>query len=549
MKHVNIFKHTNIFKHSFKFAIMFILAYTGITNSQVGEQWKKNYSFEQYNTDVMNEMTIDKAGNVYVTGQSSSTTTKSDYATLKYNVNGSQVWAMRYDGFSHVENDYSKAVVADDAGNVFVTGISSNPGITGDDIVTIKYNTAGVEIWNRVYHSSSAANDKGNDITLDNAGNVYVTGTVINAAGNNDVVTIKYNAAGTQQWVSKYHSSGTYDDYGNVVAVDASGNVYVAGSSYADALLLKYNSAGVLQWAKTYNYTNGSDMFKHIKLDAAGNIYVAGEGANGPGYDFALVKYNPSGTVLWSKNLVGNNGDDRINGMILDASGNVYVTGEYMVAPGQTDFATVKYNSAGVQQWLSHYSGSDGLADISYAIALDANNNVYVTGSSKGTTTNKDFATVKYNSAGVQQWVMRYDGTTHNEDYGKSIVVDTMGNVIVSGITHENVAPDYCTIKYTPLTGTQIINGEIPVNYNLSQNYPNPFNPVTNINFSLPKSGNVKLVVYDVTGNEVSMLVDENLQAGSYKYDFDASKLSSGTYFYKLTAGDFSEVKKMILVK
>lgn len=542
-------KQTSIFKQSIKFAVMFVIACTGMANAQVGQQWKKNYSYEQFNSDIMNDMAIDKAGNVYVTGESSATTTKKDYATLKYNVGGTQVWAMRYDGFSHIQNDQSKAIVTDNSGNVFVTGISSNPGITGDDIVTIKYNSAGVEIWNRVYHSSAEANDRGTDISLDASGNVYITGTTVNAAGNSDVITIKYNAAGTEQWVAKYHSSGTNGDYGNALETDALGNVYVAGTTNADGLLLKYNSAGIQQWAKSYNYMNGSDMFKYIKIDASGNIYAGGEASHSPYYDFALVKYNASGVVIWSKNLGSGNGHSKINGMALDGSGNIYVTGEYAVAPGQTDYATVKYNSAGVQQWLSHYSGADGLTDIPYAIAIDNNNNVYVTGSSSGTTTNKDFATVKYNSAGVQQWVMKYDGTTHNEDYGKSIAVDTMGNVIVSGITHENASPDYCTIKYTPLTGTQIISGEIPLSYSLSQNYPNPFNPATNINFSLPKSSNVKLVVFDITGKVVSNLVDENLQAGSYKFDFDASKLSSGTYFYKLTAGDYSDVKKMILVK
>jgi hypothetical protein len=92
-------------------------------------------------------------------------------------------------------------------------------------------------------------------------------------------------------------------------------------------------------------------------------------------------------------------------------------------------------------------------------------------------------------------------------------------------------------------------NGEIPSEYSLGQNYPNPFNPTTNIKFGLPKSGNVKLAVYDVLGNEVSVIVNEFRQAGSYTADFDASKLSSGIYFYKLSTESFTETKKMMLVK
>ncbi len=98
-------------------------------------------------------------------------------------------------------------------------------------------------------------------------------------------------------------------------------------------------------------------------------------------------------------------------------------------------------------------------------------------------------------------------------------------------------------------TGIQTISTEIPSGYSLKQNYPNPFNPVTNIKFSIPKAGFVSLKVYDIAGREVAMLVDRQMNAGTFNYDFDASHLSSGAYFYRITAGEFTEVKKMILVK
>src|SRR4030095_6551872 len=95
----------------------------------------------------------------------------------------------------------------------------------------------------------------------------------------------------------------------------------------------------------------------------------------------------------------------------------------------------------------------------------------------------------------------------------------------------------------------QNISSEVPDRFALSQNYPNPFNPVTNINFSLPSNGTVRLVIYDVLGKLVSTLVNQNLRAGSYKVDFNASGLASGIYFYRLDAEEFTDVKKMILVK
>lgn len=85
--------------------------------------------------------------------------------------------------------------------------------------------------------------------------------------------------------------------------------------------------------------------------------------------------------------------------------------------------------------------------------------------------------------------------------------------------------------------------------YNLSQNFPNPFNPATNINFSIPENGFVKIVVFDILGKEVATLVNEEKSAGEYRIMFDASELNSGVYFYKITAGDFTDVKKMLLVK
>ena len=99
------------------------------------------------------------------------------------------------------------------------------------------------------------------------------------------------------------------------------------------------------------------------------------------------------------------------------------------------------------------------------------------------------------------------------------------------------------------LTGITSYSNEIPTSYVLYQNYPNPFNPVTNIVFSIPQRETVKLTVYDVLGSEARVLVDQTLSAGTYIVSFDASEFSSGVYFYRLEAGTFIDVKKMILIK
>jgi photosystem II stability/assembly factor-like uncharacterized protein len=98
-------------------------------------------------------------------------------------------------------------------------------------------------------------------------------------------------------------------------------------------------------------------------------------------------------------------------------------------------------------------------------------------------------------------------------------------------------------------TSVSPISNEIPDRFSLKQNYPNPFNPVTKINFNLKSSSFTSLKIYDSMGKEVESLVNENLSTGSYSVDFNASKLTSGIYFYTLTAGEFKETRKMMLVK
>jgi hypothetical protein len=83
----------------------------------------------------------------------------------------------------------------------------------------------------------------------------------------------------------------------------------------------------------------------------------------------------------------------------------------------------------------------------------------------------------------------------------------------------------------------------------LNQNYPNPFNPSTKISFSIPQSGFVSLKIYDLTGREVANLVNNRMEAGTYEYDFDGTKLTSGIYFYRINAGAYSETLKMMLIK
>src|SRR4030095_1512086 len=123
-------------------------------------------------------------------------------------------------------------------------------------------------------------------------------------------------------------------------------------------------------------------------------------------------------------------------------------------------------------------------------------------------------------------------------------------NVYITGESGGNGSGlDIVTLKYSQLTVVNLRSGEIPTNYSLSQNYPNPFNPVTRIKFQIPHQGNVHLAIYDIMGKEMEVIVNENLQPGTYEIEWNATNFASGVYYYRITAGDFSETKKLILIK
>jgi hypothetical protein len=102
---------------------------------------------------------------------------------------------------------------------------------------------------------------------------------------------------------------------------------------------------------------------------------------------------------------------------------------------------------------------------------------------------------------------------------------------------------------FDEIIGIRYISSEVPSAYSLFQNYPNPFNPSTNIKFAIPISSNVKLGVYDITGKELGLLVNEQLKAGTYQTNWNALNYPSGVYFYRFSAGEYSETKRMVLVK
>jgi uncharacterized delta-60 repeat protein len=523
--------------------------------SQVHEDWVQRYNGPVNSVDEAASIAVDGSGNVYVTGWSWGNDTSEDYVTIKYNSSGVQQWFQRYNGSGNA-NDEASSIAVDGSGNVYVTGYSAVIG-SGYDYTTIKYNTTGVQQWVQRYNGPGNADDWATAIAIDGSGNVYVTGSSLGNGTDMDYATIKYNSNGVQQWVQRYNGPiGNGIDEANSIAVDGTGNVYFTGKSIGngtggDYATIKYNTNGVQQWVQRYNGpTSGDDAANSIAVDGSGNVYVTG---NSEG-DYATIKYNSNGTQEWIQRYSGSgNSYDAANSIAVDGSGNAYVTGT-----SDGDYATIKYNANGVQDWVQRYNGPGNGDDEALCIAIDGYGNVYVTGYSFGSGTRYDYATLKYNSSGVQQWVQRYNGPGNGEDWAHSIAVDGSGNVYVTGgSTGIGTAPDYATIKYSQPIGIKQISSEVPDKYALYQNYPNPFNPSTKIKFEIPdfplskgvRGMNVRLTIYDLLGREVTTLVNEQLKPGTYEVEWDASSYASGVYFYRLETSDYVETKKMLMLK
>src|SRR5262249_23179878 len=155
---------------------------------------------------------------------------------------GQKQWVARYNGLANLD-DFAKAAVVDGAGNVYVTGSSTGVG-SGLDCATIKYDSTGQEQWVTRYNGPANLNDECCGIVVDASGDVFVAGSSQNSGTNYDYLTIKYDSAGQQQWVANYNGPANLDDTAVGIGVDALGDVYVTGTS-----LELWNGRGVADYA------------------------------------------------------------------------------------------------------------------------------------------------------------------------------------------------------------------------------------------------------------------------------------------------------------
>lgn len=554
------------------FFILFIFSPVIAFTQPVTQEWVRRYSGLQPNIGSSGKsVKLDSCGNIYVLVRAASDSTNGDYGVLKYNSSGNLLWSAYYNTPGNL-GEQSHAFTVTGSGDVYITGITGINFIY--HILTVKFDSSGSCQWAKIYNGGGPGDDA-YDIAVDRHGDIVLTGgsATINGSTSYSLV-IKYSPNGDSLWVRKFTQLGIFNVTTKLVTDDSS-NTYVTGYYQPDSLrnhflTIKYDKSGSLMWYSTYYYDPGyqSDLAYCIAIDTNRNVYVAGISHTlSPGYnDNSLLKINPNGIIQWArvyKGIWGNNSCGQPAGVVTTPDGSriYYVTVCENEAFNNSNFVTIAYNSIGDSVWVRRYPiNKFGIPQNNpSSLKLDKSNNIYLTGSVYNQSSGDDYVTIKYLPDGTRYWVATFNGPLANsDDNANDLIIDTNFSVYVTGSSSRQNSPflwDAATIKYNQVIGIKPNGNQLPREFVLEQNYPNPFNSFTQIKFDIPsirgsKQMKVQLIIYNVLGQEVENLINKELEAGTYTYGYDASKLSSGVYFYRLVVnGGIIDTKKMVLAK
>ncbi len=505
---------------------------------------------------------IDNAGNSYITGyfedslkfgtttlfSSGSNPFVSNIFIAKYDINGNFVWAQKAGGNNY---DYGTGIATDAVGNVYVTGLftgtatfgtlSITSSTTDYDVFIAKYSPTGTALW--VNKGGGSGWDVGSGVTIDNAGNCFITGSYRNtgtfgttsftSAGNYDAFVAKYDSNGTFLWAKS--AGGTLEDKALSIGTDITGNCYVSG------------------------FFNGTATIGTATLISSGNS------------DIWLAKYDNAGNFIWAKQAGGNQADEG-KYLVTDAAGNSFMTGYFggsalfgsgsntvtLTSYGSEDIFVGKFDYKGDIVWVKNYGGT--LSDKAFAISIDTAGHSYIAGSFFGTaqfdtitaiSSNQDDAFVAgLDNLGKAKFVVQGGGA--NADVGSGIATSLFGSCYTTGYFNGTVS--FGSIPLISSGDNDLFIAKIdsafianqPNNINdaaalILDNldvFPNPSNLDVTIQFELNKTkAQINIELYDVLGKLVTdKVIISELKSFSNKKQIVISRnnLPDGLYFGKI---------------
>lgn len=507
-------------------------------NLSGAEQWVQNFNGIGDNNDNIRALAIDNSDNVYAAGYSVEKGKNRDMAMVKFSNSGTYICSNTYDGSSVGSADDAQSIALDNTGNPFIAGFSKNKG-SSNDLTWLKFNSNCDTLFSVKSDGPGHGSDKIYDMVKDGSGNFYITGRVDAdplETANDNCFTAKVDPSGNVLWSAQYNSSGSNEDRGASVRVAASGNVYVTGRSWngndLDILLIKYNNAGAQQWIQTYNGGNGNDQGRELAFDASENIYVCGiaEETTDSVYDYVTLKYDNSGTMLWDKKYNGTgNGDDKAVAIAVDGNSNAIITGQSDQDPSVTinyDMVTIEYDSNGNLVWGNIYNGTSNLEDAGDDVAINPANQVYITGhtnSGSSLIPRYDVIALITDLNGNNLWSDIYNSSTDSSDVPNLILLNGNDFYVAGSSIEGNEMRNMMVIKYT---GTVLGINEQGYNADFSI-FPNPFS----VNLTVKALNNVTgFELWNTIGEKVA---EQKIVIGTNSIQLPT--VSSGIYFFRIT--------------
>lgn len=351
--------------------------------------------------------------------------------------------------------DWSSSAL-DGSGNLIVVG---NTMVTTNntDMLITKYATDGTVLWQVQYNHTNNNRDYGVAVAIDASDDIYVAGTSITSSGNGyDWVIQKYDDTGSLIWQSIYNGPGSSYDVPTDMVLDGAGAVYVVGASYgatslSDYCTRKYSASnGTFIWEARYDYTSLLDIPAAITLGSSARVYVTGGSASSfTNWDFATVKYNATtgAQITVTRNSSSGLGLDHPTALAKDEYDNIYVTGAAS-SGAQYDIKTVKLDDELNTLWSVTWDNV-GLDDQANSIGVDVNGYVYLTGYTKKANNGSDFITMKYNSSGTLQWQKFYPAPDETKiATARKLDIAPYGDILVTGDVYNISNKDFLTLAY-----------------------------------------------------------------------------------------------------